>query len=211
LGREKIGCGGQYGDHPWRYDPMSPLNTFGTDAHNAHVQPTGAYHYHGNPMAMFNQDCSQESSPSPVIGFAADGFPVYGACFRDQETGEIRKVLSGYELKDNGGPRQPVFGYQTPQTGNGGIASNNYDGQFRGDYEYTAVGDLDECNGMSVDGQYGYYVTDTFPWLLNCLRGTPHSSFRKAEGRRSHVHEELPAGSSFTSSAHSHQGISHSH
>ena len=74
LGREKIGCGQDEIDNPWRYDPMSPLNEFGTDNNNAHTQPDGTYHYHGNPMAMFENDCeSTGASPSPVVGFAADG------------------------------------------------------------------------------------------------------------------------------------------
>ena len=72
-----------------------------------------------------------------------------------------------------------MAGYQTPTAGNGGIASSNYDGQFRGDWEYVEnTGDLDECNGMIVDGQYGYYVTDSFPWVLACYSGTPDQSFR---------------------------------
>ena len=33
LGQEKIGC--FQTNTPWRYDPMSPLNQFGTDSHNA--------------------------------------------------------------------------------------------------------------------------------------------------------------------------------
>ena len=51
LGQEKIGC--FQTNTPWRYDPMSPLNQFGTDSHNAHTQPNGAYHYHGDPVAMY--------------------------------------------------------------------------------------------------------------------------------------------------------------
>jgi len=39
------------------------------------------------------------------------------------------------------------------------------------DWEYTGTGDLDKCNGMSVDGQYGYYVTDTYPCLLYRRQG----------------------------------------
>ena len=178
LGREKIGCGGDQIENPWRYDPMSPLNGFGTDEHNAHVQPDGSYHYHGNPMAMFVQDCSSATSASPVIGFAADGFPVYGSCITDPDSGAIREVESSYALKDNGGPRQEVSGYTTPVSGVGDIASANYDGQFRGDWEYqNEEGDLDECNGMTVDGQYGYYVTNTFPWVVNCFKGEPNDSF----------------------------------
>ena len=176
LGDEKIGCGPDQIDHPWRYDAMSPLHGFGTDIHNAHVQPDGMYHYHANPNAIFESDCSNISTASPVIGFAADGFPVFGSCVNDN--GSIRSARPSYQLKDDGGPRQAVSGYATPTAGTGSIASSNYDGQFRGDYEYVAgLGDLDECNGMTVDGQYGYYITDTFPWVLACYAGTPDASF----------------------------------
>ena len=48
------------------------------------------------------------------------------------------------------------------------------------DYEYVAnSGDLDECNGMTVNGQYGYYVTESYPWVIACFSGTPASSFNK--------------------------------
>ena len=51
-------------------------------------------------------------------------------------------------------------------------------GRWSSDYEYAAgAGDLDECNGMIVDGLYGYYVTDSYPWVIGCFRGTPDDSF----------------------------------
>ena len=112
LGREKIGCGQDEIDNPWRYDPMSPLNEFGTDRNNAHTQPSGAYHYHGNPMAMFETDCGSAGGPSPVIGFAADGFPIHGSCIEDD--GTVRAAQSSYVLKGDGGPRQAVAGHDTP-------------------------------------------------------------------------------------------------
>ena len=176
LGREKIGCGQDEIDNPWRYDPMSALNEFGTDNNNAHTQPDGTYHYHGNPMAMFETDCESASTASPVIGFAADGFPIHGSCIADG--GIVRKAQSSFVFKDEGGPRQTVSGYQTPSRGSGTIASSDYDGQFRGDYEYSeGAGDLDICNGMTVDGQYGYYVTDAYPWVIGCFSGTPDGTF----------------------------------
>jgi hypothetical protein len=176
LGQEKIGCGDQTGgkEHPWRYDPLSPLNNFGTDSHNAHAQPDGAYHYHGGPRVLFDSNCHNNDTASNVIGFAADGFPIYGSCFNDN--GKVRKATSSYILKT--GDRQAVSGFTTPDKAY--IASGQYDGQFRGDYSYSeGKGDLDVCNGMSVDGNYGYYVTDSFPWVLACFTGTPDSSFAK--------------------------------
>ena len=163
LGQEKIGC--MQEGTPWRYDPMYAGNAFGTDGHNAHTQPTGAYHYHGNPNAMFD---ASGATASGVIGFAADGFPIYGSYIDDG--GTIRKVTSGYTLK---------AGARVSQSGEGAFPGGNYDGTFVDDYEFTNAGDLDECNGMTRDGTYGYYVTDSYPWVIGCFKGTPDDSFRK--------------------------------
>jgi len=161
IGNGKIGCFEM--DKPFRYDPMSELADFGTDTHNAHTQPDGTYHYHGNPNALFDVSASS----SPVIGFAADGFPIYGSYFSDG--GTVRKATSSYQLKS--GARAAIDGTDPGDT---------YDGTFVDDYEYVAgAGDLDECNGMTVDGAYGYYVTDAYPWVLGCFRGTPDESFTK--------------------------------
>lgn len=162
VGDGKIGCNNM--STPWRYDPMHPHNDFGTDSHNAHTQPDGTYHYHGNPMAMFS---GTNAAASPVIGFAADGFPIYGSYFDDN--GTIRKVTSSYRLKS--GSRVAI---------NGTNPGGSYDGTYRDDYEFVAnQGDLDECNGMTVNGVYGYYVTDSYPWVMGCFQGTPDSSFTK--------------------------------
>ena len=200
IGREKIGCNDMA--HPWRYDPMSSFNNFGTDQHNAHPQPSGLYHYHGNPMAMFDQECDASGKPSPVIGFAADGYPVYGLCFTDRDTGSVRKAISSYALKNNGGVRQDEGTYLTPTAGNGGIVSDNYDGQFRNDWEYVqGNGDLDECNGMEINGQYGYYITNTYPWVLNCFKGEPDPSFISSPGSPGYLNKAHSHG---TSGEHTH-------
>lgn len=158
----KIGC--HDSDQPWRYDPMSEFADFGTDSHNAHTQPDGAYHYHGNPNALFytNVDII-----SPVIGFAADGFPIYGSIFDDN--GVNRAAKSSYQLKT--GDRIPIDSVNP---------GGSYDGTYVDDYEYIeGSGDLDECNGMTIDHVYGYYVTNTYPWVLACFKGTPNNSFLK--------------------------------
>ena len=158
---EKTGCGDM--SQPWRFDPMFPANGFRVDSHNAHVQPNGSYHYHGTPNAMFAADTAVES---PLIGFAADGFPIFGSWFDDD--GTVRKALPSYRLKT--GTRQAVSGYTTP--------SGDYDGTYRDDYEYIdGLGDLDECNGMQVDGVYGYFISDAYPYIMGCLKGQVDPSF----------------------------------
>ena len=149
---------------PWLLDPPAYDDYFGVDKHNAHAQPDGRYHYHANPNALFLDNDFE--MPSPVIGFAADGFPIYGTMFRDKD-GTIRRAVPGYELKTEPRP--------SPPDGPGGTP----DGTYLEDYAFTGNGDLDACNGMTVDGQYGYYVTPSYPWVLNCFVGNPDSSFSK--------------------------------
>lgn len=161
YGNVKIGC---RSTDKWVTDPLGPGAGFGTDKHNAHVQPGGMYHYHGNPMALFDE--TPTDNGSPVIGFAADGFPIFGSFFKDPQ-GKVRKAQSGYTLKEGQRPKS--------ETDPGG----KYDGMYIDDYEFTASGDLDQCNGMTVNGQYGYYVTDSYPWILACLSGEPDPSFNK--------------------------------
>ncbi len=161
-GNVAIGC---TANEPWLLDPLGANNSFGTDEHNAHTQPDGTYHYHGNPNAMFEDEAGDVRSP--VIGFAADGFPIYGSYFPDPVTGVVRKAVSGFTLKAGTRP--------SSATDPGG----SYDGTYVADWEFTAAGDLDACNGMTVDGQYGYYVTDAYPWVMGCLSGAADASFNK--------------------------------
>lgn len=161
VGDGKIGCNDM--STPWRYDPIHGENNFNVDSHNAHTQPDGTYHYHGTPNAMYD---NHAHSSSPVIGFAADGFPIFGPYIDDK--GTIRKALSSYQLKSGSRPAGD------------GEPGGEYDGTFRDDYEYIAgSGDLDECNGMTYNGVYGYYVTDSYPYILNCFKGTADPSFNK--------------------------------
>ncbi len=101
-----------------------------------------------NALAMYGEP----TAPSPVIGFAADGFPIYGPYFDDGV--EIRAAVSGYTLRSGSRP--------TGSTSPGGT----YDGSYVDEYELTGAGDLDECNGMMIEGQDGYYVTRSYPWVI---------------------------------------------
>jgi len=146
----------------WRLDPLGKIS-LGADSHNAHTQPGGLYHYHGNPYALY--DTQDASKASPVIGFAADGFPIFGPLFEDEKTGEVVEAVSGYTIKSGTRP--------TVDNSPGG----SYDGTYVQDYEFTDAGTLDECNGQTVNGQYGYYVTKTYPYVMGCYTGTPDYSF----------------------------------
>ena len=143
---------------------------------HGHSGPGGAYHYHADancahwhPDEENNQtwrDYSIDSSRtlsrhSDIVGFAFDGYPIYGFVGWDEE-GNISEMKSSYRLKDG-------------ETGYNGII----------DYEYVqGLGDLDSCNGHfgatpdHPDGIYHYHSTWEngeggigFPYFINCYRG----------------------------------------
>ena len=147
----------------------------------AHTGP-GGYHYHfdGNCMHWHdetNEDSEYEFSKvdngthSPIIGFAFDGYPIYGSY--GHIDGNVTLMRSNYILKENSG-----MGY------------NGID-----DYEYSPDngGHLDACNGRFSptpefpDGIYHYYSTmpvmgdnpnanNAFPYFINCYRGISETS-----------------------------------
>ena len=169
-GNTAIGCSVNDG---WLLDPLGAEYTFGADEHNAHTQPDGTYHYHGDPVALWRNDSTIPTSvASPVIGFAADGYPIYGPYFLDAAAANVRKAISSYSQKTGSRPG--------PDNNDPG---GSYDGTYIDDYQYLEnSGDLDQCNGMVVNNQYGYYVTDSYPWVLNCFVGTVDNSFSKNTG-----------------------------
>lgn len=154
----------------WQYEALSGAVPLGIDENHAHVQPTGAYHYHGLPKDLLDSLGVRKGKASPLVGWAADGFPIY-ALYGVKG----KQLRSSYKLKSG----------RRPSDGPGGT----YDGTFVQDYEFIPEhGDLDECNGMTVSnslfpkGTYAYFLTDTFPVIPRCFKGNPDESFRKSGG-----------------------------
>ncbi len=155
----------------WNYNPNSShSNQLGIDSSNAHVQPNGAYHYHGIPYGMISK---QGGNPhSKLIGYAADGFPIYAIYGYEKDA--VKKLIPSYRLKSGNRPSGP---------------GGQYDGTFVEDYEYVqGLGDLDECNGRTAvtpeypKGTYYYVLTEKFPYVPRCWKGTPDPSFSKRGG-----------------------------
>ena len=164
------------GDQRWQYDPLAGVINLGVDTNNAHVQPTGAYHYHSVPTALLNRLTG--GKPKVVqLGWAADGFPIYshwGFANANDSKSPVKKLKSGYRLRK--GERQ---------SGPGG----RYDGTFLADYEWVkGAGDLDECNGRTgvtpefPKGTYYYVITEEFPNIPMKYRGEPDRSFFRGPG-----------------------------
>ena len=96
-----------------------------------------------------------ESLDGSLVGYAADGFEIHyvGAA-----------AQSGWALKEGTRPNGP---------------GGSYDGTYVEDYEYVGGRELlDECNGALLNGDYVYFVTDTFPFYPRCLWGDVAGGFR---------------------------------
>ena len=155
---------------------------FGDDMNHAHVQPNGAYHYHGMPELLI--DFLGNKQGMTIVGWASDGFPVYarnGYSNSNDLNSSIKILKSSYRLKDNPDANRPMT--LTSLIGGPGQGTTNPNipipmGAFTQDYEYVeGLGDLDECNGRIgvtpefPEGIYYYVVTDDFPFFTRCLKG----------------------------------------
>ncbi len=164
----------------WRYEAHTGFLNLGLDEHNAHVQPTGAYHYHAMPTGLV-QKLGGDDGRMLQVAWAADGYPVFTAnCSGTSGKGDkaektkVRAMKPSYRLKTGTRP--------TENNGPGG----KYDGRFTQDWEYAeGSGDLDEFNGHTAptpahpEGEYHYHITTAFPFLPRGWKGTPDQSFSK--------------------------------
>lgn len=161
-----------HGQRQWNYEALTGRVRLGLDRNNAHVQPDGNYHYHGIPTGLVEK--LQQAGRPVLLGWAADGFPVYGPLdYSDPRDagGALRDMGSSWRVKTG-----------TRAGGPGGTP----DGGFTADWTYVAgAGDLDECNGRFgvtpefPGGIYHYVLTSDFPFVPRCWKGTPDSSFNK--------------------------------
>jgi hypothetical protein len=164
----------------WQYEPLSGAINLGLDSHNAHVQPNGSYHYHGEPTGLIEAVGAVQGMA--LLGYAADGFPIYGdGGYSDpsDDQSPLQQLRSSYRLKAGQRPG-----------GNSG-PGGPYDGTFVQDYEYVSgSGDLDACNGrwgVTPDhptGTYYYVLTEHFPFIPRQFRGTPDPSFQPLPSER---------------------------
>lgn len=163
-------CNLANGTDQWRVEALGQDTfDFGEDSNNAHVQPTGEYHYHGMPEGILsNAGASDSNKKMVLIGWAGDGYPVYGRyCYSSamDATSEL-KVCTGSYIKDT------VADSGRPSTSLVPL------GAFLSDWTYSeGSGDLDDCNGRTgvtpefPDGIYYYMATDSYPYMSRCLKG----------------------------------------
>lgn len=166
-------------DGIWNQDALYNEGTSFDDC-LGHPAPNGEYHHHVNPTCLYED--TDDSNHSPLIGYAFDGFPVYGAYAytNTNGTGAIKRMETSYRkrlITDR--HTLPDGTVLTASEYGPAINASNPLGKYIEDYEYVAgLGDLDEYNGrfcITPDypaGIYAYFVTidstyyPVYPYVL---------------------------------------------
>lgn len=159
----------------WNVEAFNSFLNLGLDINNAHVQPTGTYHYHGSPVGL--SEIVARKGHSPLIGWGPDGFPIYldrGYTKAKDSKSALKVLKSSYQLKKG-----------TRSSGPGGA----FNGDYTQDFEYVASsGDLDAANGRFQvtpefpKGTYCYIITSGFPYISRQFVGTVATGFLKTGG-----------------------------
>ena len=203
------GGAGNSGDGIWRRNAYyGEYLTF--DACLGHQPGTGQYHYHATPICLRAQlgdnvttvrnartgpVYSEQTSGwhhSPILGWALDGYPIYGPygySVPTDPTSAVKRIQSGYKLRsittrtslpswslaNHTGISQTLTASQY-----GPSVSAQYPlGRYLEDFDWAAGnGDLDQYNGRFAvtpefpQGTYAYYTTldsngvPAFPYII---------------------------------------------
>lgn len=185
-------CSGNFNQMDWTRDAIL-AEMAGFDCSKGHPAQ-GNYHHHQNPSAFkLDQDVVSDicniydaeglyaidpNTHAPLIGFAYDGFPIYGAyAYKNTDgTGEIVRMKSSYQLKNittrTNGP-DIGYVYTIPNGPKAGQEETFFLGYFREDYDFINHNEpdyLDEHNGRWCitpeypNGTYAYFCTVDENW-----------------------------------------------
>ena len=203
------GPGGASGDGIWRRNAyFGEFQTF--DSCVGHQPGTGEYHYHANPLCLryqvgdnvevvrntrtgaVYQEKASGWKHSPILGWAIDGYPVYGPygfSTAANASSPVKRLKSGFRLRqitsrvslpDWALPNHSGVSQQLTTAQYGPAISTTFPlGRYLEDYEWVAgQGDLDQYNGRQEvtpefpGGTYAYHVTinddgtPAFPFIL---------------------------------------------
>ncbi|MGE0635044.1 MAG: YHYH protein [Bacteroidia bacterium] len=150
----------------WNQDAL-PNEGASFDACLGHPAPNGEYHHHVNPTCLYDDQNSIEHSP--IIGYAFDGFPVYGAyAYANTDgSGGIVRMETSYRLRSITDRTTLPDGTVLSAGQYGPAINTTYPlGKYIEDYEYVqGLGHLDEYNGRVCvtpeypSGTYAYFVS----------------------------------------------------
>jgi hypothetical protein len=182
--------GGMGATQAWNRDAILAERQ-GFDCSKAHPA-MGNYHHHQNPSAfkldkvvvsgicdLYPADglyAIDETKHSPLIGYAYDGFPIYGAyAYKNADgTGGVVRMKSGYRLRNITVRTHHANG---TDVSDGPVVSSTYPlGYFREDYEFVAGSSddvLDVHNGR-------FCVTPEYPQGIYCYFATVDENWNSA-------------------------------
>ena len=185
-------AGGMMASQNWNRDAI-PAEKRGFDCAKAHPA-MGNYHHHQNPSAfkldkvVISTICNlydadglyviDTTKHSPLIGYAYDGFPIYGAyAFKNVNgTGGITRMKSSYSLRNITTRTTNPMGAAV--TSGPDVSATYPLGYFREDYQYTATSAatpdfLDNSNGR-------FCVTPEYPNGIFCYFATVDVNWNSA-------------------------------
>lgn len=179
---------GPPGQNVWNRDAIVAERA-GFDCSKGHPAQ-GNYHHHQNPSAfkldynVLSTVCNLYDADglyaidslhhSPLIGFAYDGFPIYGAYgFANADgTGGIVRIKSGYQLRNI--TTRTTYANGTSVTPGPAVSTTYPLGHYKEDYEWIAhpgqADYLDAHNGRFCvtpeypNGTYCYFATVDANW-----------------------------------------------
>ncbi len=183
--------GGPGAQMPWNRDAI-PAEKAGFDCSKGHPA-MGNYHHHQNPSAfkldltVISTICNlydadglysiDSTEHSPLLGFAYDGFPIYGAYgFKNTDgTGGLTRIKSGYQLRSISVRTHHADG--SAVVDGPPISTTYYLGYFREDYEFIphpGQGEyLDQHNGR-------FCITPEYPSGIYCYFATVEANWNSA-------------------------------
>lgn len=141
----------------------------------------GLYHHHQSPQALREQLGDDGSHHSPILGFAFDGYPIYGpyGYANPDGSGGVTRLKPGYQLRTIADRSTLPDGKKLPTQKQGPTLADIPLGAYLEDFEFVAnSGNLDEHNGRFTvtpdypQGTYAYFTTvddhgeGVFPYFI---------------------------------------------
>lgn len=167
-----------------RPDPFGdPIANGIMDMCAGHTAMRGDYHFHALPEACLTLAPPPADGPSPILGYALDGYPIHGprGCF-DAACDEVIEFKSSWEHQNPGrldcaGPPDCAADEVCARVMIDGAERDacipkTYAWDNNAFVPKNAPQFLDRCNGrVGHDGRYRYHTTSTFPYIIGCYHG----------------------------------------
>ncbi|MBC8370496.1 MAG: YHYH protein [Planctomycetes bacterium] len=139
------------------------------DTGMGHPAMRGDYHYHQIPHSLVTQTGDTAQYHSSIIGFAFDGFPIYGpyGFANANGSGAVVRMETSYRMRNITDRHTLPDGTVLSQNEWGPAINNTYPlGAYNEDYEYiSGLGHLNEYNGRICvtpeypQGTFAYFAT----------------------------------------------------